>query len=366
VKVTGSMARATLTRGKTRRAAPTRPARRRHPAAAPAATEPVTLDELVEHWWTALAAADSALHAVARMPGGRGLAQSTHPLAAERAETMRLLQQYGHELHEHSRLLPWLAVPSVTNRMLGLPAPVTACIFDLDGVLTTSDEVHSAAWTETLDPFLLEQADRHHRPYIPFDRRHDYEGLVAERPRRDGVRSFLAARGISLPEGAPNDAPGTETVNGLANRKNQLFRQHLEREGVAAFEGSRAYLEAARMAGLGRAVVSPSANTAAILDRAGLTSLLDARVDGSTLEAQHLRSKPAPDTLVAACRLLGIDPGRAAAFETTPAGVAAARAARIGLVVGVHRAGDGEVLRASDADLVVGDLSELFGDAAGS
>jgi HAD superfamily hydrolase (TIGR01509 family) len=357
------MARATLIRGKTRRAVPVRPARRPPRPVVPAATDPVTLDDLVEHWWTALAAADSALHAVARMPGGRGLAQGTHPLAAERAETMRLLAQYGHELHEHSRLLPWLAVPSVTNRMLGLPAPVTACIFDLDGVLTTSDEVHAAAWTETLDPFLLEQADRHHRPYIPFDRRHDYQELVAERPRRDGVRSFLASRGISLPEGDPGDAPGTGTVNGLANRKNQLFRQHLEREGVAAFEGSRAYLEAAHMAGLRRAVVSPSANTAAILERAGLTPLLDARVDGGTIEAEHLRSKPAPDTLVAACGLLGVDPARAAAFETTPAGIAAARAAGVGLVVGVHRAGDGEMLRASDADLVVGDLSELLGAA---
>ena len=295
------------------------------------------------------------------MPGGRGLDAGTRPPASERAEVIQLLKQLEHEVHEHSRLLPWLERPSVTNRMLGLPPTVRVCIFDLDGVLTMSSEVHAAAWAETFDRFLLEQAHSHHRPYIPFDQRHDYVDLVAGRPRLEGVRSFLVSRGISLPEGGPDDSPDALTVHGLANRKNELLQHHLTRGGVSAFSGSRSYVKAVRMAGLARVVVSPSANTDAILRYAGLTSLVDARVDGSTMEAEHLRPKPAPDTLVAACRMLGVEPHQAAAFETTPAGIAAARVAGARLVVAVHRHGDGDVLRASEADVVVGDLSDLLG-----
>ena len=149
------------------------------------------------------------------------------------------------------------------------------------------------------------------------------------------------------------------TVHGLANRKNQLLQLHLQREGVDAFSGSRAYLEAVRMAGLARGVISPSANTEAILRQTGLEPLIDARIDGSVMEKDHLRAKPAPDTLVAACRLLGIDPNEAAAFETSPAGVAAARAACVGFVVAVHRVTDALLL--SEADLVVGGLGDLLG-----
>ena len=274
---------------------------------------------------------------------------------------IRLLKQLEHEQHEHSRLLPLLERPSITNRMLALPATVRVCIFELDGVLTMSAEVHAAAWAETFDRFLLEQAHLHQRPYIPFDPVHDYEDLVAGRPRLEGVRSFLVSRGISLPDGGSGDPADALTVHGLANRKNEVLQQHLRRDGVAAFSGSRSYLKAVRMAGLARVVVSPSANTDAILEHAGLTSLVDARVDGSTMEVEHLRPKPAPDTIAAACRLLGVDPQQAAAFETTPAGIAAAGAAGAGHIVAVHRHGDGDVLRASEADVVVGDLSDLLG-----
>ena len=333
--------------------------------APPAEVAPETsLDEIVERWWTALAASESAHRAAERAPGGRGLLGGSRPPASERAEVIRLLKQLEHDLNEHSRLLPWLERPSITNRMLGLPAGVRVCIFELDGVLAMSSEVHATAWAETFDRFLLEQAHSHQRPYIPFDPRHDYEDLIAGRPRLEGVRSFLVSRGITLPEGSSDDPPDTLTVHGLANRKNQMLQLHLTRDGVAAFSGSRSYLEAVRMAGLPRVVVSPSANTASILEHAGLTWLVDARVDGSAMEAEHLRPKPAPDTLAAACRLLEVDPAAAAAFETTPAGIAAARAAGVGLIVAVHRHGHGDVLRASEADLVVGDLSDLL-DADG-
>jgi len=284
-------------------------------------------------------------------------------LVAERAEIVRSLEALGRERHEHSPLVRWLAAPAVTARMLGLPAEVTACVFDLDGVLTTSADTHVAAWSETFDRFLLEQADRHHRPFIAFDRRHDYEDFVAGRPRLDGVRVFLASRGISLPEGDPDDPPGAPTVHGLANRKNRLLQQHLAREGLAALGGSRCYLQAAGMAGLSRAVVSASANTVTFLERAGLADLVDLRVDGTTIDAEGLRPKPAPDMLLAVCRRLEIEPRRVAAFETIPAGVTAARVAGVALAVGVDRSGEAELLRASDVDLVVNDLTELLAAA---
>lgn len=320
-----------------------------------------SLDDIVERWWTALAASEAAHRAAQRAPGGRMPPVTARPPASERAEVIRLLKQLEEDLHQHSRLLPLLEWPSITIRMLGLPAGVRVCIFELDGVLTMSSEVHAGAWAETFDRFLLEQAHAHQRPYIPFDPRHDYDDLVAGRPRLDGVRSFLASRGFTLPEGRADDPPDTLTVHGLANRKNQILQLHLTRDGVGAFSGSRSYLEAVRMAGLPRVVVSPSANTSSILRHAGLSLLVDAQVDGSAMESEHLRPKPAPDTLAAACRLAEIDPAAAVAFETTPAGIAAARAAGVGLVVAVHRHGDADVLRASEADVVVGDLSDLLG-----
>ncbi len=345
---------------------PGRAAARRRPSPARPAPQPEapSLDSLAAQWWAALEAGRSALRAAGPTLGRSEGAERAHRLDRERAETIGLLQGLAHDLHARTRLVPWLSAPSVTPRMLGLPSEVTACIFDLDGVLTTSAEVHAAAWSETFDRFLLEQADRHHRPYIPFDRVHDYAEHLAGRPRRDGVHAFLVSRGLGLPEGARDDPPGAETVYGLANRKNQLLRQHLDRQGVHAFEGSRCYLEAARMAGVRRAVVSPSANTATILERAGLATLVETRVDGETMESEHLRPKPAPDTLEAACRRLGVEPGQAVAFETTTAGIAAARAAGMALTIGVDRGGDPDVLRASDAGLVVNDLSELLVEVA--
>jgi HAD superfamily hydrolase (TIGR01509 family) len=341
-----------------------RPARPRGPIATtvqPAPTDRLLetgLDTVVERWWTALAAGESAVRAAQRMPGGRGLFDGDRRPVAERAEVIRLLVQLEHELHEHSRLLPWLSRSRITNRMLGLPSTVHACVFDLDGVLTTSADVHAAAWAETLDRFLLEQAHVQRRPYIPFQTGSDYE-ILAGRPRLEGVRAFLVSRGMSLPEGSSADPPGTPTVHGVANRKNQLLQWRLQREGVDAFSGSRVYLEALRMAGLARAVVSPSASTGAILRQTGLKPLVDVRVDGPVMEKEHLRAKPAPDTLLVACRLLGVDPHETAAFETAPAGVAAARAAGIGFVVAAN--GEKDVLRASEADLVVGGLSDLLG-----
>ena len=325
-----------------------------------AGREPHGLDSVSVRWWAALDAARSALHAAAHELGAQELGERTRRLAAERSETIKLLQALAHDRHTASWILHWLAAPSLTRRMLGLPDGVIACVFDLDGVLTTSATTHAAAWAETFDPFLLERAERSHRQFIPFDPRREYQDFIAGRPRLDGVRAFLGSRGIGLPEGSSNDPAGSESMHGLANRKNQVLQQRLDRQGVAAFAGSRFYLEAARSIGVHRAVVSASANTQTILESAGLAHLIEYSVDGNTIEAEHLRSKPAPDTLIAACERLHVEPGQLAAFETTPAGIAAALAAGVKLTVGVDRSGYTEALLASDADLVINDLAELL------
>jgi beta-phosphoglucomutase-like phosphatase (HAD superfamily) len=318
------------------------------------------LDLLAMQWWAALDSAQSALQAAGRDLGPQELQERGRSLVRERGEVVELLRTLSADLHSDPRLLSWLVAPGAKQRTLGLPAPVAGCVFDLDGVLTTSAMLHAAAWTETFDALLLERADRSRRELIPFDPRHDYHDHVAGRPRLNGVRSFLVSRGISLPEGSADDLPGVSTVHGLANLKNRALQDRLTKRGVEAFEAARWFLEAARVIGVRRSVVSASANTGAILDRAGLAGLIERRVDGNTIEARQLRPKPAPDTILAACEELHLEPGQVAAFETTLAGVAAARAAGVKLVVGVNRSGDAEALRASDADLVVGDLGELI------
>jgi beta-phosphoglucomutase family hydrolase len=244
--------------------------------------------------------------------------------------------------------------------VLGLPNGVTACLFDLDGVLTRTASVHGAAWAETFDGYLRERAERTGDAFVPFDRRADYEQHVDGKPRAAGVRDFLASRGITLPEGDPDDPPDAETVSGLGNRKNALLLHVIERDGVEVFEGSRRYLEAAAAAGLRRAVVSSSANTRQVLDVTGLAPLVEVRVDGVTARERRLPGKPAPDTFLLAARELEVEPTRAAVFEDALAGVAAGRAGGFGFVVGVDRVGQAAALRERGADLVVRDLDELL------
>jgi beta-phosphoglucomutase-like phosphatase (HAD superfamily) len=319
-----------------------------------------TLDTLAATWWTALATAQSALQAAGLSLKADELSRRSLRLAAERTETVRLLDALARDLQTDSRLIGLLSVPGLTPRLLGLPHGVTACVFDLDGVLTTSAALHSAAWAETFDPFLLERAELSRRELALFDERHDYPEHIAGRPRLNGVRAFLASRGISLPEGEPGDAPGAATVHGLANRKSRALQDRLERQGVSAFAASRCYLEAARLLDVHRAVVSASLNTEDMLARAGLSDLVEDCVDGAAIEVRRLRPKPAPDSLLAACEDLHVAPDQTAVFETTAVGVAAARAAGAKLVVGVDRSGAEEQLRGSDADVVVEDLAELF------
>jgi beta-phosphoglucomutase family hydrolase len=237
---------------------------------------------------------------------------------------------------------------------------VTACLFDLDGVLTQTALVHNAAWTQTFDAFLRTWSARHGEEFVPFDPGSDYHRYVDGRQRADGVRSFLESRGITLPEGTPDDGPDAETVNGVGNRKNVLVLQKIKEGAVQVYPGSVDYLNAAKAAGLRRAVVSASANCKDVLEAAGIADLLEVRVDGITAREQHFPGKPAPDTFLYGAKLLDTPPENCAVFEDAQAGVAAGRAGSFGIVVGVDRVGQRDALLAHGADIVVDDLSELI------
>jgi beta-phosphoglucomutase family hydrolase len=248
--------------------------------------------------------------------------------------------------------------------MLGLPEGITACLFDMDGVLTKTAAVHAAAWTQMFDEFLKARAKASGGEFKPFDTHDDYDEYVDGKPREDGVRDFLASRDISLPEGHPDDPADAQTIYGLGNRKNELLLKRIKDDGVEVFDGSVRYLEAAQQAGLRRAVVSSSANTEQVLNVTGLARYFEIRVDGVTIAQRHLHGKPAPDTFLDAARQLGVEPAHAAVFEDALSGVAAGHAGHFGFVVGVDRVGQAKALAEHGADKVVEDLGELLPGAA--
>jgi HAD superfamily hydrolase (TIGR01509 family) len=210
------------------------------------------------------------------------------------------------------------------------------------------------------DAFLRDRAAQREEPFVPFDPVADYGEYIDGKLRYDGVRSFLASRGIKLAEGTGTDTPDANTVQGLGNRKNELVLSLIRTNGVDAYDGSVGYVRAAGDAGLGRAVVSASANTRDVLEAAGIADLFEVRIDGIIAAEQHLRGKPAPDTFLAAAKALEVDASEAAVFEDALAGVAAGQAGGFGFVVGVDRVGQAEALREYGADVVVQDLAELL------
>jgi HAD superfamily hydrolase (TIGR01509 family) len=216
-----------------------------------------------------------------------------------------------------------------------------------------------AAWKRTFDAFL-----RNHAPGAPEFSQLDYNRFVDGKPRADGVRDFLASRGISLPEGAPGDPADAATVQGIATRKNELVLQELAEHGVEVYPGSVDYLRAVKAAGLATAVVTASANGEQVIGAAGFADLIDVRVDGVVAAREGLRGKPQPDTFLAGARALGAEPSDAAVFEDALSGVAAGRAGSFGYVVGVDRVGHAAELAAHGADVVVQDLAELLGTGA--
>jgi beta-phosphoglucomutase family hydrolase len=244
--------------------------------------------------------------------------------------------------------------------VLGLPDGITACLFDLDGVLTQTAKVHAAAWKETFDGYLRERAQRDGEEFKEFDKVADYDEYVDGKPRYDGVRSFLQSRGIELPEGSHDDPPDKETVCGIGNRKNELVLKLIKRDGVEPYHGSVRFVKAARDAGLRRAVVSSSTNCRDVLIAAGIEDLFETRIDGVVADQQHLEGKPAPDTFLAGAKALGVEAAQAVVFEDALAGVQAGRAGKFGFVVGVDRVGQAQALHDHGASVVVKDLDELL------
>lgn len=244
---------------------------------------------------------------------------------------------------------------------VGLPPIVQVCLFDLDGVLTQTAKVHAAAWAEMFDDYLRGRADAGGDPFRSFTP-DDYNRYVDGKPRADGTRSFLESRGIHLAEGGSDDPPDAATVNGLGNRKNELVLQKIDEGKVEVYDGSVAYLDAVRAAGMRTAVVSSSANCEAVVEAAGIADLLDVRVDGSTAGERQLAGKPKPDMFLAAASDLGVGPDEAAVFEDAIAGVQAGRAGSFGFVIGVDRVGQRDELLAQGADIVVDDLADLLED----
>jgi alpha,alpha-trehalase len=238
------------------------------------------------------------------------------------------------------------------------PGELDAVLFDLDGVVTDTASVHAAAWTRLFDDYLAHRSARPGedlRPFTPEDYLRHVDGM----PRADGVRRFLASRGIELPNGEPGDGPDAETANGLGNRKDRLFAERLAADGVEAFDSTVELVLALRAAGFGVAVFSASRNCRAVLEAAGLGDLFPVRVDGVVAAELGLPGKPDPAVLLEAANRLGADPARTAVVEDAEAGVEAGRRGSFALVIGVDRGGDRERLAASGADVVVADLAEV-------
>lgn len=230
-------------------------------------------------------------------------------------------------------------------------------LFDLDGVLTPTAQVHMAAWSELFTGYLadVDRPGADTRPYTD----EDYFAHVDGKPRYEGVRDFLTARGIQLPQGDPSDSPGTESVCGLGNRKNEVFTAVLARDGVRPYPGSVALLDTLASLAVPLAVVSSSANAAAVLDAAGLTDRFVTVVDGRVAAERGLAGKPAPDTFISAAQTCNVAPSGAVVVEDAVSGVRAGAAGGFGLVIGVDRGTGAQRLRSAGADLVVGDLGDL-------
>lgn len=236
---------------------------------------------------------------------------------------------------------------------------ITAVVLDLDGVVTRTARLHARAWKHLFDAFLKSVAERTGTPFVPFDSDADYAAYVDGLPRQDGVTTFLASRGVTLPSGHPDDPPDAETVHGLGNRKNIEFTRALAEDGVEVFPGAVRFIEHWRNRGLKIALNSSSKNARVVLDSAGLTGLFDAIVDGTVAATAGLPGKPAPDTFIHAAALVGARPDEACVVEDALAGVQSGHAGAFRLVIGIDRGAGRDALRHAGADIVVNDLGDL-------
>ncbi len=250
-----------------------------------------------------------------------------------------------------------------------------AVVFDLDGVVTQTSAVHAAAWKRLFDAFLAGRASRGGAPTAeaataagagdatdplrPFDGDADYARYVDGKPRYDGVRDFLASRGVDLPMGDPSDPPDAETVCGLGNRKNDLFNAEVREHGVKTYPSTVELIHHLRGAGIKVGLMSSSKNTAMVLDVTGITDLFEVRVDGVVAAEVGLPGKPDPAMYLETARRLGVDAARSVVVEDALAGVEAGRRGGFGLVIGVDRLGQAAALADAGADVVVSDLAEV-------
>jgi beta-phosphoglucomutase family hydrolase len=245
------------------------------------------------------------------------------------------------------------------SRQIITSAKYDAVLFDLDGVITDTAGLHASCWKQMFDDYLQKRAAQTGEAFHPFDLDVDYRLYVDGKPRFDGVRDFLNARGIHLPEGNMDDPSHTESVIGLGNCKNELVNKVIEEIGVQPYEGSVRLIHQLRDRGFKMAVVTSSQNCTAVLRATKLDKVFEVLVDGNTLHEQHLTGKPAPDMFLLAAKLLGVEPQRAIVIEDAISGVQAGSDGNFGLVIGVARKGNAEELRHHGAHLVVNDLSEL-------
>lgn len=256
---------------------------------------------------------------------------------------------------QHPKAGPGVLLPSNINR-----SRYDAILFDLDGVLTSTAEIHASAWKRMFDDYLERRAEQQGEAFRPFDIATDYKLYVDGRPRYEGVQAFLESRNVRLPRGTPAAPAGEETVCGLGNAKDRMVQAAIDAGKVQSFPGSIDFARRARALGIQTAVVTSSRNCDAVLKAAGIDDLFEVRVDGRAIEDEGLRGKPAPDSFLKAAERLGVAPDRAVVVEDAIAGVQSGRAGKFGLVIGIDRHGDGDALRANGADVVVSDLSELL------
>jgi alpha,alpha-trehalase len=235
-----------------------------------------------------------------------------------------------------------------------------AVLFDLDGVVTETAQVHAACWKKMFDEFLSEHARRTGKPFVPFDIDADYNQYVDGKLRQEGVSSFLKSRQIQLPDGDAAASGEQVTTWELGKRKDTLFTTVLREKGVDILEDGMALVRYVRAAGLKTAVVSSSKNCQAVLQVAKIEQYFDVRVDGRTVEEYQLKGKPAPDPFLKAAELLGVSPGRSVVVEDAISGVQSGRRGNFALVVGVARKRDAEILLKNGADVVVTDLRDLM------
>lgn len=326
----------------------------------PAGSTPeLELDTVASLWERAL---DSAQAAVRDAGGRQGLSgdvlqRHQHELVQERRKVADDLASLGRMVGVRAK--PWLSPVPLTPSMLGLSPTVAGCLFDLDGVLTDSAVVHATAWAEVFDGLLLELAHGTGRHFEPFDPEGDYLSYLDGRPRLEGIHAFLGSRGLRIPEGDRDDRPEARTAHGLARRKSDALARGLRRRGVAALPCARRYLESAGHLGLGRGVVSASTTALPMLELADLATLVEVSIDADAMRREHLASRPAPDVLLAACRRLGLDPGRVVTFTHSPAGVAAGNAAGL-QVIAIAEGPQADSLQWFGAERVVPSVASLL------